>query len=464
MKEQTEEYVEIDLIRLASALWHRAWAVLLVALLSGAAAFCCAFFLITPRYQSSALMYVNNGASSIDSSSVSPSDLSASQSLVDTYIVILKTRLTLNEVIRQAGLAYTYEELYDMVHAQAVNSTEILQIVVTSEDPQEAERIANTIVNVLPEKISEVMDGSSVRTVDFAVLPTESSFPNYVLFTVVGLLLGIAMSCGVIFFKEFFDEKIRNEEYIIQAYRLPILASIPNMLVVSDKKQYRKYGKYYRGGPAQAGDAALYGKGLDFTAAEAYKLLRTNITFALPDESGCRMVGVTSACRGEGKSTTALNLAYMLAEAGEQVLLLEADMRMPSLSRRLGCKAAPGFSNVLAGMNGVWEAVQDSGIHKNLRMLASGDIPPNPSELLASKAMQPTLSALSENFSYIIMDLPPVSDVSDALAVSNLIHGMVVTVRQDATDRRVLTKAMRNLEHLHVKILGIVMTFVNSRS
>lgn len=155
------------------ALWRRTWAVVLAMLLSGAVAFSYTWFLVTPLYQASALMYVNNSSITVGSTSVSLSDLSASQTLVDTYIVILKTRLTLSEVIRQVELDYAYEDLRDMIDAAPVNSTEIFEITVTSPYPAEAEPVANTIVKVLPEKISEIMDGSSVRTVDYAVRPVK---------------------------------------------------------------------------------------------------------------------------------------------------------------------------------------------------------------------------------------------------------------------------------------------------
>ena len=128
----------------------------------------------------------------------------------------------------------------------------------------------------------------------------------------------------------------------------------------------------------------MLGDRLSFAASEAYKLLRTNLTFALPDENKCRVVGVTSAMRGEGKSTTSINLAYTLAEAGKRVLLIEADMRRPNLARRLAIDPAPGLSNLLAGLCQERDVIQDVGLLDSLKVITSGDIPPNPSELLGS--------------------------------------------------------------------------------
>lgn len=241
---QKEEYMEIDLLRLMKALWHRAWAVVLAMILCGAAAFSYTYFLVTPLYKSSALMYVNNSSITVGSTSVSLADLSASQTLVDTYIVILKTRLTLNEVIEQAELSYSYEELRDMISASPVNSTEIFEITVTSPDPQEAEQVANTIVKILPEKISEIMDGSSVRTVDFAVRPVKKSSPSFTKNTALGLILGFVLSCGAIVLLELMDEQIRDEEYLTQTYDLPVLAAVPDLLKSDSVSKYG-YGGYY---------------------------------------------------------------------------------------------------------------------------------------------------------------------------------------------------------------------------
>lgn len=244
MDNQKEDYIEIDLLRLMKALWRRVWVIMLAMLVCGAAAFLYTDFFVTPLYSASALMYVNNSSINVGNTSVSLADLSASQTLVDTYIVIMKTRLTLNEVIEQAELDYTYEELRDMISAAPVNSTEIFEITVTGPDPDEAEHVANTIVKVLPEKISEIMDGSSVRTVDFAVRPTQKSSPSITKNVAVGLVIGMLLSCGAIILLELLDEQIRDEEHLTQTYELPILAVVPDLLK-SDESSKCCYGSYF---------------------------------------------------------------------------------------------------------------------------------------------------------------------------------------------------------------------------
>lgn len=199
---------------------------------------------------------------------------------------------------------------------------------------------------------------------------------------------------------------------------------------------------------------------LSFAAAEAYKLLRTNLQFSMP-EKPCRILGVTSAIRGEGKSTTAANLSYVIAESGKRVLLIDADMRLPTAHTKIGVKRSPGLSNLLAGLTHEKSAMQVSPFYENWYVLASGDIPPNPSELLGSQRMESLLKSLSEIFDYIILDLPPVNIVADALVISPWIDGLVVVVRQNHTSRRALNECMYQMQKIGAKFLGFVMSDVS---
>ena len=202
----------------------------------------------------------------------------------------------------------------------------------------------------------------------------------------------------------------------------------------------------------------MLGENLSFAASEAYKLLRANLMFALPDEQRCRVVGMTSSMRGEGKSTTTVNLGYSLAQAGKRVLIIEADMRMPMISKRLELKSTPGLSNLLAGLNDSEEVLQSSGLHDNLWVISAGDIPPNPSELLGSDQMRAAIEMLCKGFDFILLDLPPVTTVSDPLVASKLVNGMILVVRQNYSNRRSLSETVRQLRFANAKLLGFVLT------
>lgn len=229
--------------RLAQAIWRRGWIVAVAAVLCGALLLGIAVFFITPKYEATTMLYVNNTSISVGSAgfSISDSALTAAQNLVKTYVVILRSRSTLERVIELAGVDYTYEELSDMIAAGSVNDTEIFEVVVTSADPVEADRIANTIAVVLPGQIAGIVDGSSVRVVDYSVVPTRQAFPSYGLMAALGFGLGFVLSLLCLLLAELFNNTIRSEEYLTEAYpKVPLLAVIPDL-------DERSRGSYYGG-------------------------------------------------------------------------------------------------------------------------------------------------------------------------------------------------------------------------
>lgn len=239
------EYISIDLMKIVEGMIQRLWIIILAMIIGGVALFSYASFMVTPLYESSILLYVNNSSFSVGATSfsISSSEISAAKSLVDTYLVILKTRSTLNDVIAQGSLNYTYEELRDMISAQSVNDTEVFSITVTSPDPQEAEHIANTIARVLPNKIADIVEGSSVRIVDYAVVPFQKVSPSISKYTILGLLGGLLLSCAIIVLMEIMDDQIRSEDYLIETYgSIPLLTTVPDLL--EEKKNSGYY--YYR--------------------------------------------------------------------------------------------------------------------------------------------------------------------------------------------------------------------------
>ena len=197
-------------------------------------------------------------------------------------------------------------------------------------------------------------------------------------------------------------------------------------------------------------------KNLEFTATEQYKLIRANLDFTLPEDEKCPIIGVTSSMRGEGKSTTAVNLSYVFAEKGSKVLLIDADLRIPSIAKKLQIPGSPGLSDLLRSRSGEVSGFRPY-LLDNWYILPAGSIPPNPSELLGSAKMQNILAKLREMFDYIIVDLPPVNIVSDAVSISGFISGMIVVIREEHTEKKELERCFRQLKLSNVNILGCVM-------
>lgn len=192
-----------------------------------------------------------------------------------------------------------------------------------------------------------------------------------------------------------------------------------------------------------------------FFVKEAYKALRTNIVFSLPFDE-CKKIAVTSALAGEGKSTNCLNLAISFGEMGAKTLIIDADLRRPNISRLLGQKASPGLSNVLVGLTNA-EGVINSTEYPNLDAVFSGDIPPNPTELLISEKMSETIEKLALKYDYIFIDCPPVNVVTDASIISKYVSGVILVVRQGDTTKDDVLEAKKQLDFSGAKLIGTIL-------
>ena len=197
-----------------------------------------------------------------------------------------------------------------------------------------------------------------------------------------------------------------------------------------------------------------------FDVRESFNELRTNIVFSMSSK-GSKKVLITSSIASEGKSTTCLNMAITFAEAGTKTLLIDCDLRVPNVGKLLDDNTKKGLSNILVNDCTVDEALHGTQ-YKNLDVILSGSIPPNPTELLASDSMQALVDELSEKYDYIIFDAPPVNVVTDAVIISRLATGVVIVCRQYVADKKMLTATVEKLRFANAKILGIVLNDVAS--
>ncbi len=237
------EYSTIDILHIIKYLWKKAWIICVSALLVGILTFSVFAFMVAPKYSSSIMLYVNNSSFSLGNTSfsISSSEITAAQSLVKTYGEILNNRTTLERVIQKSGLSYDYETLSEMVSSSLSNNTEIMKVTVTTEDPYEAAKIANCIAEILPVRISEIIDGASMEVVDAAVPDKNKVSPSITKNTVIGMLAGAVIAVMGLTLVAVLDDTIHDEEYVIQTYEYPILAKIPNLLQSGSKQS----GYYY---------------------------------------------------------------------------------------------------------------------------------------------------------------------------------------------------------------------------
>lgn len=232
MEKSNREYYTIDILHIVKSLWSKAWLIILSGLLAAAIGFGVSSFVITPTYSSSIKLYVNNSSFALGNTSfsISSSEITAAQSLVRTYGEILGSRSTLERIIDKAGVDYNWHELADMITSQPSNDTEIMKVTVTCEDPYVASKIANTIAEVLPVRISEIIDGASMEVVDSAIPNLSKVAPSITRYTAVGMILGVLFTMIIIIVVALLDGTIRDEEYVLKTYDYPILGKVPDLL------------------------------------------------------------------------------------------------------------------------------------------------------------------------------------------------------------------------------------------
>jgi len=283
---------------------------------------------------------------------------------------------------------------------------------------------------------------NNISIIDRAEVPTGRFKPNLTLNLAIGCLLGIVLGVLLAFLLEFLDDTLKTPEDIEQRLKVPVLGIIPKL------------------GPKESVVEASADPQSSFS--EAYRSVRTALQFAT-DHGVPRTLLVTSTGPGEGKSTTALALARNLTQLGKRVLLVDADLRNPSLHRTLGIRVEVGLSNLLAGACTFAEAVQASGVPQ-LDVIPAGPLPPNPAELLAGSKLVSLLTVGSERYDHVIVDGPPVLGLADAPILSNAVDGTLLVVCSGATKISAAQSALKRLLVARARIVGVLLTKYDART
>ncbi len=226
---RNENGIEIDLLRLVKAIWHKAWAVGIVTILCGVVALCYTMLFVTPMYESYANFYIYNKDTG-STGAITSSDIATVEKLANTYTQIIKTRSALEIIMDEAGVDYKPERLAKMISATAINGSSVYKITVKSADPEEAAAIANAIGTTMPGHVTKIMSGGVMNLMDEALVPTSPVSPNVPTNVVIGMLLGFVAVCAVIIIMELLDDKIHDTDFLTQTFELPVLAVIPDLM------------------------------------------------------------------------------------------------------------------------------------------------------------------------------------------------------------------------------------------
>jgi capsular exopolysaccharide synthesis family protein len=288
--------------------------------------------------------------------------------------------------------------------------------------------------------ISGELKTSNIRVVDAAEIPRRQSSPNATNNLLLALFGGAALAIGLVFFVEYIDNRIKSPDEIKQHLGLPFLGMVPALF---DKSI----------------ESPLISSGVPDTFSESFRNVRTNLLFSSAEE-GSRSIVVTSTGPGEGKTAVVTNLGVALAQAGQRVLIIDADMRKSRVHTVFDKPQGPGLSNILVGNAKSSEAVHKTGV-SGLWVLPAGQHPPNPAELLGSKRFQDLLVSLDQHFDWVLIDTPPVMAVTDSSVVAHVATGVLFVVGADMTSRHAARRALEQLDSTRATFVGAVLNRVD---
>lgn len=418
------------------------------------------WMLLQPKeYTASAAGYVTAGGGSSIGESYSSQTLA--QQKAKAYVTLFTNRRVTQSVIKELGLDSTPQQLASRITATVPEDGVSISVTATGPSPEEARDVADAVVKASAAEAKRIEESGPTREVvgadgkmrkvesqaqvliepnESAVLPTSPSSPNPSRILPLGLLLGLLVGFGLAAVRQHNDTKLRRTEDVEEATGAGVLGILPKSEDLGSERGAADRNK-------------------SFHERESLRKLRTNLRFVDVDHQP-RSIVITSAKQGEGKSTVASNLATVLAESGEHVVLIDADLRRSAVARAFDLDGTVGLSQVLAGTATLVDALQPSHTD-GLEILAAGAVPPNPSELLGSHRMEQLIEQLAQDH-FVILDAPPLLPVTDAALLTRSADGAVLVVAAAKTHKEEVERAVAALRAIDGKVLGAILNQVST--
>ncbi|WP_328460721.1 polysaccharide biosynthesis tyrosine autokinase [Actinoplanes sp. NBC_00393] len=425
------------------------WALVVSLTIAGLAVSGSVVYFQTPLYAAETQLFVSTTAAPVSYGDLSQGS-AFTQQRVRSYVDIVTSPLVTQKVIQGLRLPDTPQSFAKRVEATSPLDSVLIDIVVTDSSPDRAQEIAREIAAHFSALVNQIETprGARVSPVKIsvtkpAVVSPEPVSPRVAVTLAAGLLGGLLLGTAAAFLRHILDKAVRDSDHLAVLTSAPVLTTVP-------------FESTSAKSPLIAEDSTYSAR------AEALRRLRTNLQFVSVDQP-FRSLVVTSALPGEGKSTTTCNLAIILAEAGYRVLIVDADLRRPTIARYLDLEGAVGLANVLAGQASLDDAMQPWG-PTGLQVLPSGYIPPNPSELLASRNMSDLLEELTSAFDMVLVDTPPLLAVTDGAVVAAMSDGCVLVSRHGSTTTTEAQAAAAALRAAGASLHGCILNMTPHRS
>ncbi|MDQ1609415.1 MAG: tyrosine-protein kinase [Microbacteriaceae bacterium] len=423
--------------------FRRYWYIVVVATLVGGLGGWGLSQIATPSYTATASLYfsLNFGGSANDLNQ----GATYTQSQMLSFAQLAESPLVLAPVIENLNLDLTPQQLADSVTVSTPQNTVVLDVAASHTDAREAALISNAIAASLSRNVELIAPKGatgastvSVRVIQPAVVPTDQSSPNVRLNIIAGLLLGLIVGALIVVLREVLDTRVHSAGIATLLTGAPLLGSI-------ERERKKTKGLVMVSDPLS-------------NVAESYRQLRSNLAY-VAIESETLGVVITSSIPGEGKSMIATNLALALSEGDQRVLLIDADLRRPTIASYTGLEGEVGLTTVLVGRARYEDVVQPWG-STGLHVLPSGAIPPNPSELLSSRVMSDLVTRLKARYDVVVIDTPPMTAVADAAILARLVDGALIVADRTRVHRPQLVQTTDSLAKSGVRVLGVVFNRV----
>lgn len=418
------------------AIARRAWLPLLLSVIVGAVLAYTASRLVTPTYRATAtLLVIQQQTEGV----VGLADLQASERLANTFSELVTVRPVLEEAIARGGFDLTVEEMRSRLTVVSPPATQLLEITAEASTGEAARDLANTVASVFIRSNQSALANRPgiVSIVERAEAPGRPAAPNAVFNAIAAGVLSLLAASIIVVVAEYLDDTVKTDEQVAELTGLPVIGHVLRF-------------------PGSADSQLQAGTEPSGQAAEAYRAIRTNVTYALAPGGAVRLL-VTSARAGEGKSTTAANLGIVFGLAGSRVLLVDADLRRPSQHRIFGVSNGTGLSSILTRPEVDVRSVVQRTTYERVWVLPSGPIPGTPSELLGSARMTAFLELASEHFDVVLLDTPPVLAVTDPVVLLARASTALVVAEHGKTRTGELKLAVQRLAMSGKPISGIVL-------
>jgi len=457
-----QSYSIKDIIRL---LISHIWLIIVITVFGAGAAFGISKFLLPLQYSSHITMYVQS-YTGITENANSVNNISNSKQLVNTYMEVLKDDAVMNAVAEKLSKQFeenvlsqnftindsgkiTPASIRSCLAISSVTDTSAVKVTATAKNAEVAAAICNDLTQVAPQYVEEAVGVGSINTIDTAKVYNTPVAPNTMKNTAIGAVAGFMLIVLILFMIDYFDNTIKDSDALGKKYNKAIIGDIQ---AFGDSKKKRD---------ADDAHLKLTDKDAPFHIIESYKSIRTNLSFALSTVEK-KTFAVSSANPGEGKSTTSANIAIAIAQSGSHVLLIDADMRKSVQHKIFELVNKKGLSTAVSKMHTPDECIQKN-VMENLDVMTAGPIPPNPSELLASEAMEQMLHTLSEQYDVILIDTPPINVVTDAMELAKNISGIVLVVRYGKTTDEDVDNVFDRVKLANMNLLGFILNGVRSK-